>query len=86
MRKALLVAALLCLSACAHQPSPLPFGHPPGFFHALWHGLIAPIAFVGSLFTNARIYAFPNTGVWYDLGFLIGISVWAGGGAAATRR
>ncbi len=74
MKKLLLAAALLCLAGCAHQPSPLPFGHPPGFLLALWHGLVAPIALVGSLFTDVRIYAFPNAGGWYDLGFLIGLS------------
>jgi hypothetical protein len=78
------LALLVVLAGCAHQPAPLPFGEFPGFFGGLWHGLIAPIALVGSLFWKVRIYAFPNAGGWYDLGFLLGISAW-GGGAAAAR-
>jgi len=28
----------------------------------------------------------PNGGGWYDLGFLLGVDVWSGGSAAASRR
>ncbi len=80
---AILVLALLA-AGCAHQPAPLPFGHHPGFFAGLWHGLVAPFALVGHLFANVRVYAFPNSGGWYDLGFVLGLSAW-GGGAAASR-
>jgi len=59
----------------------------PGFWLGLWHGLIAPITFVISLFTDhVRMYAFPNLGRWYDFGFLLGISAWGGGGGAAASR
>lgn len=51
----------------------------------LLHGALAPISFVGSLFLNdVAIYAVPNNGGWYDFGFLMGLCVWAGGGAAAS--
>ena len=78
------VLPLLLLASCAHQPS-VPLHHGPGFFLAIVHGLVAPIALVASIFTDVRIYAFPNSGGWYDLGFLLGLSAW-GGGAAAARR
>ncbi len=84
MRVVLTVLVLASLAACAHQPPPLGVIHVPGFWIGIWHGLIAPFAFVGSIFANVRMYAFPNSGVWYDLGFLIGLGVW-GGGAAARR-
>ena len=67
------------LAACAHQPPPVGLGHVPGFLAGLGHGLVAPIAFVASIFTDVRIYAFPNIGVWYDFGFLLGVSAWGGG-------
>lgn len=89
MRKILLLLALLAaasLAACAHQPGRLPFAEVPGFWFGIWHGLVGPIALVGSAFTDVRMYAFPNSGPWYDLGFLLGIGVWGGGGAAARRR
>ena len=85
MRIVLAVILLASLAACAHQPPPLGFVDAPGFWHGIGHGLIAPIAFVVSIFGKARMYAFPNTGVWYDFGFLIGLAAW-GGGATAARR
>jgi hypothetical protein len=86
MRYALALVAIVALAACAHQPELPRFAaaDAPGFFKGIWHGLIAPIAFVASVFSDVRMYAFPNTGVWYDLGFLLGIAAW-GGGAAASR-
>jgi len=49
------------------------------------NGLVAPIAFVVSLFnSDIRVYAFPNAGLWYDFGFLLGLVAWGGGGAAAA--
>ncbi len=55
---------------------------PPGFLLALVHGVTAPFALIGSFFTDIRIYAFPNSGVFRDLGFLLGLSV---GGGVATQ-
>lgn len=61
----------LLVSGCAHQPIPNAYD-PPGFFSGILHGFLVPFSFVGSLFTDYRIYAFPNSGVWYDFGFVIG--------------
>ena len=33
---------------------------------AILHGAVAPFALVAGLFTDTRIYAFPNSGLWYD--------------------
>ena len=79
------LAALVLLSACAAQPPGDPGTR--GFLWGLWDGAIAPIAFIVSLFQDGtRIYAFPNSGVWYDFGYLIGLTCWAGGSHAARRR
>lgn len=68
-------ATLLLLSACASQPIPEAY-NPPGFFSGLWHGLIVPFALIGHIFDDSvRIYAFPNSGGWYDIGFVIGILI-----------
>jgi hypothetical protein len=85
--KNLLLALLVLffLSACAHQPAALEPGA-PGFLMGLVHGAIAPVSLVAGIFTDVRIYAFPNGGGWYDLGFLLGVGVWSGGSAAAARR
>lgn len=47
---------------------------PYGFWGGLWHGMVAPIAFIGSLFSdNIAMYAVNNSGGWYDFGFWLGI-------------
>lgn len=77
--------ALLGLAACATRP----MGHAsdPAFLRGLIDGLLAPISFVLSLFSDTiRMYAFPNIGRWYDFGFLIGLSVWGGGGSHVVTR
>ena len=58
----------------------------PGFWKGFWHGMIAPIAFVVSLFSDhVRIYASPNVGRWYDFGFMLGIGGFSGGILAGSR-
>jgi hypothetical protein len=81
----LLALLLLALSGCAHQP---PSGLPgaPGFFHGLLHGFLILVSLVGSLFTDVRVYAFPNSGFFYDLGFFLGATSFLGGGASTARR
>ena len=47
----------LAISACAHQPAPTAL-EPPGFWSGLLHGFLILFSFVGSLFTDVRIYSF----------------------------
>lgn len=82
IRISLILAMVLALVACATQPNPTAYD-PPSFFLGLLHGAIAPIAFIGSLFTDIRMYAFPNSGSWYDFGYLLGLGIIWGGAAAA---
>ena len=59
---------------------------PAGFLAGVWHGLIAPIVFIVSLFNSSvGIYETNNNGRWYDFGFLIGISSSLGGGASSAQ-
>ncbi|HEX5046829.1 MAG TPA: hypothetical protein VFX89_06870 [Gammaproteobacteria bacterium] len=81
-------AGVLLLHGCATQP-PLPSAPQlPGFLHGLLHGFLILFSFIGSLFTDVRIYAYPNAGGWYDFGFLLGAMMFlgGGGGAGAHRR
>jgi hypothetical protein len=51
---------------------------PAGFWAGLWHGIIAPIPFIVSLFAGGvRIYEANNIGRWYDFGFMLGIGAYA---------
>jgi hypothetical protein len=75
----------VAVSGCAHQP-PSALPRVPGFFSGLLHGLLILVSLVGSIFTDVRVYAFPNSGFFYDLGFVIGASAILGGGAHTARR
>jgi len=44
----------------------------PGFWMGLLHGFIVPGSLIASIWNDVRIYAFPNNGGWYDLGFTLG--------------
>lgn len=80
---ALLVVAAAILSACATQPIPQALD-PPGFWVGLFHGFTILFSLIGSIFTENRIYAFPNSGGWYDFGFFLGASMFLGGGGAGA--
>ena len=88
------VLILALLAGCAAGPNSLQNtpdakGEVPGFWRGLWNGIIAPITFVISLFTQkVRMYEVHNNGGWYDFGFVLGIMIAFGGGAggAASRR
>jgi len=60
----------------------LPGATPAGFWAGVWHGAIAPITFIISLFNpSVRIYETNNKGCWYDFGFILGASASLGGSA-----
>ena len=91
----LLVVVLLVLgvlAGCASGPNPSKgtvseHGGVAGFWLGLWHGFIAPFAFVVSLFkTNITIYEVHNSGAWYNFGFLFGLACFFGGSGNRTAR
>jgi len=41
----------------------------------LWHGLLAPWTLILRWFMDIRMYAVPNSGWFYDLGFLVGVAL-----------
>lgn len=59
---------------------------PYGFWGGLWHGMIAPFAWIGSLFSDdIAIYAVNNNGGWYDFGFILGIGALGSSSTSATK-
>ncbi len=90
MKKTLIFASLVflvLLSCVATQPNIPNVVELPGFWHGLWQGFISPVSFIISLFpNNIRIYAYPNAGLWYDFGFMIGIGGFSGGIFAGSRK
>jgi hypothetical protein len=80
----LVLLVALAVAGCATQPLPTAYD-PPGFLLGLFHGFTILFSFVGSIFLDVRIYAFPNTGLFYDLGYLLGAASFLGAsGASAT--
>jgi hypothetical protein len=84
-----LLAIFIVLASCA-DVTPIEdcvTGKPYGFLGGLWHGIIAPISFIGSIFMDdVAMYAINNNGGWYDFGFVIGAGILFGGGSKATNR
>lgn len=80
----LLIVGAVAIAGCATQPEPSAWD-PPGFFSGLWHGFTILFGLIASIFTDARIYAYPNSGFGYDLGYFIGAAAFLGGGAAGSR-
>lgn len=78
------VAVAFVASGCATQPMPDAF-EPPGFWWGLVHGFTIVFSLIGSIFTDCRIYAFPNAGGWYDFGYVLGASAFLGGSGASTH-
>ena len=68
----LLILCVVALISCASQPSPNVYD-PPGFFMGIVHGFCILFSLVGSFLMYIRIYAFPNSGGFYDLGYFIGL-------------
>lgn len=91
-RLALLFAAMvLVMAACAAGPNPQAGtsgadGLIAGFWLGLWHGVIAPVTFVISLFNaEVGVYEIHNVGAWYDFGFVLGLGFIIGGGSSGAR-
>lgn len=93
MPLAVTFGVVLLLSACAAGVNPYVDVVSPdnevvaGFWRGLWHGIIAPITFIISLFTEkVSIYEVYNTGGWYDFGFVLGAGILFGGGFFGVFR
>ena len=77
----------LLVAGCAAGDPRFTAADPAGFWFGLWHGLIAPIAFVIGLFSDSvEIYERANGGGWYDFGFLLGVACFGKCGHSSQRR
>ena len=86
------ILALLLLTGCAAGTNPTvdvldAAGKSAGFWSGSWHGVISPVTFIISLFSdNVNVYEVYNSGNWYDFGFMFGVSLVFGGGAYGAKR
>lgn len=83
----MLSASVLFLGACLPGNGPNSPGNPAGFFSGIWHGWIAPVSLILSIFNrNISIYEVYNKGFTYDFGFYMAIISGFGGLALSRRR
>lgn len=88
----ILFILIFILSCCAPGPNtaektPNPEGKIAGFWKGIWHGLIAPITFIISIFTKSvRFYEVHNSGFWYNFGFVLGAGLFLNGGIFGSRK
>lgn len=73
----LLFTILLLLSSCTANHVEVTMcvtSSPDGFWLGLWHGMIAPVTFIISLFSDSvEVFSVNNNGGWYNFGFLLGV-------------
>ena len=83
---------LVALAGCAPGPNSLADsadreGRVAGFWLGLWQGIICPVTFIISLFSdNVEMYEVHNNGGWYNFGFLLGVMIIFGGGSGGAAR
>jgi hypothetical protein len=88
----LAIILVLLLSACAPGPNmlkkiPNAKGEIAGFWLGVWHGLIAPLTFIVSLFSDkVGIYDVHNSGNWYNFGFVLGAGLFLSGGILGRKK
>jgi hypothetical protein len=89
---AIIFLLLLFMIACAPGPNDLEKtpnneGKVAGFWKGLWHGLIAPITFIVSIFSKSvRLYEVHNNGTWYNFGFVLGAGLFLQGGILGSKK
>lgn len=82
-----IVLMILLLSACAPGMTDHGPNKRAGFLWGIWHGWIAPISLIISLFRpEVSIYEPNNTGFGYDLGFYLAVVGGFGGFAFSRKR
>jgi len=85
-RLLLIFGLLLLLVSCAPGNERFDL-NPAGFWLGLWHGFISFFTFIISLFNdNVAVYETNNSGHLYDLGFILGIMFFYGGGSKGTCK
>lgn len=88
-RLLLLLGLAVVVAGCAAGVNPevgtaAESGRVAGFWLGLWHGVIAPITFVISLFNDGvNVYEVHNNGNWYNFGFVLGAVFLIGGSHGA---
>lgn len=82
----LFIVAAGVLAGCATQPlSGQSSSEAMSLLMGLFHGFCIVFSLIASYFTDVRIYAYPNSGGWYDIGYVVGAAMFLGGSGASAR-
>jgi len=74
------VMLIMMLSGCIPGDGKATVEKPANFLWGVWHGWLAPLSLIISLFNKSvRVYESINTGWWYDFGFYIAVISGFGG-------
>ncbi len=74
------VMLIMMLSGCIPGDGKATVEKPANFLWGIWHGWLAPLSLIISLFNKSvRVYESLNTGWWYDFGFYIAVISGFGG-------
>ncbi|MHC4222835.1 MAG: hypothetical protein ACYSUN_02505 [Planctomycetota bacterium] len=84
----LMILVLMGVAGCAAGPgSQWTAEDAPeaGFWAGLWHGILLLVTLIVSFFTDqVRIYETHNSGLGYDIGFVLGMAAVYGSGVKVT--
>ena len=81
----IMLTAILC--SCVPGDGKNTEEKPAGFFTGVWHGWIAPVSLIWSIFDkDISIYEVNNIGFWYNFGYYMAIISGFGGLAVSRRR
>jgi hypothetical protein len=82
----MMILLLALMTSCAPGDGANTVENPAGFFSGVWHGWIAPVTLVVSIFNkNIGIYEVNNVGFWYNFGYYMAI-ISGFGGLALSRK
>lgn len=91
MRVVWTAVALMLITGCAAHYTERTADDPYGLLIGIWHGFVFPYALVAnvvswvvslvgfSLMESIQIIGRPNTGVWYYIGFALGLVPYGSG-------
>jgi len=83
----ILFIALATLAGCIPGDGANTAQRPAGFFWGIWHGWVAPLSLIISIFKkHIHLYEVFNNGWLYDFGFYIAIISGFGGLSLFRRR
>ncbi len=83
---------VLSLTACVAGPNPMKDkadedGKIAGFWRGMWHGFIAPVTFIISIFSSkVTFYEVHNNGAWYNFGFVLAAGLFLSGGILGRKK